>query len=98
MRIKRIKLSGFKSFVEPAEFRIEHVRFAAAVRADDGRNAFVELEEGFICERLKAKEFERLEMHDFGLGPLVSLTSNPRRVTRKIIPFAAGGGLGRHNI
>ena len=42
---------------------IEHVRFPAAVRPDDGRDAFVEFENSFIREGFEADEFERLKMH-----------------------------------
>src|SRR5204862_7379850 len=30
---------------------IEHIRFSASVRPDDGSDTFVELENGFVCER-----------------------------------------------
>ncbi len=42
---------------------IEHVGFAATVRADDGGDAFVKFESGFIGKRLEAEKFERFEMH-----------------------------------
>ena len=42
---------------------IEDVGFAAAVRPDDGGDAFVEIEDRFVGERLEADELKRLEMH-----------------------------------
>ena len=39
---------------------IEHVRLAAAIRADNGGNALVKAENRFIGERFEAKKFERL--------------------------------------
>ena len=40
--------------------RVEQVRFPAPVRADDGGNAFVKVEDSLIGERFEAEEFERL--------------------------------------
>jgi hypothetical protein len=85
-------------FAEHPANGIEHVGFSTTVRPDDGRDAFVKFEDRFIRERFEAEEFERLKMHRRANWPLLSLTSNPHRVTRKIIPLAAAAGSGRHNI
>ncbi len=47
---------------DPAD-RIEDVRFAASIRADDGSDAFVKIQDGFRCERFETEEFERLKIH-----------------------------------
>ena len=39
---------------------IEQVGFAAAIRADDGSDAFVKIENGFIGKRFEAEKLERL--------------------------------------
>ncbi len=46
----------------PAD-RIEDVAFAAAVRPDDGGDARMELNDGFVGERLEAEDVKRLEIH-----------------------------------
>ena len=39
---------------------IEYVRLAAAIRADNGSDTFVKVENRFIGERFEAEKFERL--------------------------------------
>ena len=50
-------------FAQNPANRIQDVGLSAAVRADDGRNAFVEFKGGFIREGLKSEELERLKVH-----------------------------------
>ncbi len=45
------------------------VGFAAAVRADDGGDAGVEVKSGLVREGFEPKEFERLEVHDLRRVP-----------------------------
>ena len=47
---------------DPAD-SVADVGFAAAIGTDDGGNAFVEIKDRFIGERLKAEELKRLKMH-----------------------------------
>ena len=55
---------GFgRLFAEHPANGVEHVRFSAAVRSDDGGDSFVKLEDSFIRERFEADEFERLKVH-----------------------------------
>ena len=41
-------------------YGIEHIGFSATVRPDDCRDAFVEIKKGFVGERFKAEQLERL--------------------------------------
>ena len=54
---------------------VEHVGFSAAVRPDDGGDAFVKFEDGFVRERFEAEEFERLKMHEMGLWAVALINS-----------------------
>ena len=47
---------------DPAD-GVEHIGFPATIRANDGRDAFVEFENSFIREGFEADKFERLKMH-----------------------------------
>ena len=51
-------------FAEHPAHRIEQIGFAAAIRADDCGNAFVEIEKRLIGKRFKAEKLKRFEMHD----------------------------------
>jgi hypothetical protein len=43
---------------------VEHVRLPAAIGTDDGGDALVKFENGFIGERFEADQLERMEMHE----------------------------------
>ena len=64
-------------FAQDPAHGVEDVGFAATVRADDGRDAFVEIEHGLIGERFEPEEFKGVEVHRMevteGIRPVFQL-------------------------
>ena len=53
-------------FPEHPADRIQHIGFSASIRPDDTGHAAMKFKNRFRSKRLKAEEFERLEIHDRG--------------------------------
>jgi hypothetical protein len=86
-------------FAEHPANRVEHVRFAAAVRPDDRGDSLMEFEDGFVGERFESDEFERMEMHGQKAGDTGhSIRSQSKGGDKENIQVAAGGTAPEHKI
>ena len=75
---------------------VEDIRLSAAVRADDGGDAAVEIQDGFCGEGFEADDFEGLQIH----GRLVEWVEGKRRVRcrKEKIPYPVPPTRLDHNI
>ena len=63
MHFQRLRLAGFKSFVDPTEFRIEPGLTGIVGPNGCGKSNLLDPEFGRIDEGLEAREPEPLEVH-----------------------------------